>query len=97
VLFSASQTHFGLPVLLLIFGGFCLFAAVAMWMRTRYASSYDKPDPYLPPGMKPRPVGWWGRGELRRVPLYKGMSIFFVILGVALLFGAGIAGIVSLF
>jgi hypothetical protein len=91
-----SLNHLSAAGWLLILAGFSLAGSLAMWMRTDYAESYREPDPYAPPGTPPGKLSWWGRGELERAPLYRGMAWLFTGPGLLLLLAAGVAEIALL-
>jgi len=95
---TGSATHHASSAAkrLLVAGGLCLFASVAMWMRTGMARGSGKPIPDDPAADKAtKLVRAMGRGERARVPLYTRMTQGFAILGLALLVTAGVVFLVS--
>ncbi len=75
---------------LLLAGGFCLFGCLAMLMRTGMAEGSGEPIPDDASADALTKIGRGiARGERNRVPLYRGMWMFFLAIGLVLLALAG--------
>ena len=77
-------------LVLLIAGGFFLFGCLSMLMRTGMAKGSGEPIPDEPSADVLTKIGRGiARGERNRVPLYRGIWAFFLVVGLVLLALAG--------